>query len=166
MTQRPTGQPYGAMEPHPRIVEYLIRRRKQTKHRCRFFSYYIAIFVASTKLKYNSDVHNDDHFILRHTKACTIQSLNPVSLLKLHTIPFIVSPLLLSMQKYTIVFTKTADDALYLTRVVCPMFTTNIHVVFQRFRRCSPKRIEIISVVDADAHPVVTGSIGRIQVAY
>jgi len=62
----------------------------------------------------------------------------------------------------TIVSTKTADDALYLTRVVGPTFTVSIHVVYQRLRRCSPKRIEIIAVVDANAHPVVTGSIRRI----
>jgi len=61
--------------------------------------FFLTLFIASRKLKYDSDVRNDDHFILRHTKACTIQSLNPVRLLKLHTISFIVSPLLLSMQK-------------------------------------------------------------------
>jgi len=66
----------------------------------------------------------------------------------------------------TIVSAKTADDALYLTRVVCPTFTVSIHVVFQRLRRCLPKRIEIIAFVDANAHPVTTRSMGRIQVAY
>jgi len=128
---------------------------KQTKHRCRFFSLTFIAILHSASL-YIATYKSMHHTIVKSgiVTEATHDLVHSESSTSKHAII------------NTIVSTNTADDALYLTWVVCPTFAPSIHVVFQRLRRCSPKRIEIIAFVDANAHPVATGSMGRIQVEY
>ena len=68
---------------------------------------FIFVVIHSVAFKNRNSNNNDDNMFIfylvnkrRQTNACTRLSLKPVSVLKLDAILHIVSPLLLSMQKY------------------------------------------------------------------